>query len=171
MIATTMLRWTMVGVVGGLGFGGCVGGGYEVAGWRLGGTSWGKGWGWGCSISRFRVNGRGLVQESCGSLERCDGVLIPGQRCNARAFGFCSCLESVKCRCTAGMRVWNIYRCNVRVLEVEVAMLRDASRSKQIVASYQLTKLVIVDVALLYIRGNFIEESMRRKEETAHRVL
>ena len=30
-------------------------------------------------------------------------------RCNARAFGFCSCLESVRCRCTAGMRVWSIY--------------------------------------------------------------
>ena len=47
----------------------------------------------------------------------------------------------------------------------------NAPRSKQIVASYQLTELVLVDVALVYYGGVFVEESMRRKEEPAHRVL
>ena len=38
MIATTMLRCTMFEGVGDLGFWGC-GGGFEVDGWRMGGTS------------------------------------------------------------------------------------------------------------------------------------
>ena len=47
----------------------------------------------------------------------------------------------------------------------------DASKSKQIFASYQLSKFVNVNVGLLYIEGGFVGESMRRKEEPAHRVL
>ena len=47
----------------------------------------------------------------------------------------------------------------------------DAPGSKQIVASYQMTKFAIVDVALLYNGDSFVGENIRRKEEPAHRVL
>ena len=47
----------------------------------------------------------------------------------------------------------------------------DAPGSKQIVASYQLTKFAIVDIAVLYNGDRFVGENMRRKEEPAHRVL
>ena len=47
----------------------------------------------------------------------------------------------------------------------------DASTNTQIVASYQLNRVVIVNVALLFIGIGSVGESMRRKEEPAHRVL